>query len=64
MSEKEYEYDDELDELEEKHPIARCEHCGELIYEDNDDVYIDSDGNYFCSIECVLEYYGVNKIEN
>lgn len=59
-------YDTELDEYEDDNnsPIARCTCCRELIYEDNDDVHIDSDGNYFCSLECVLEYYGVSKIEN
>lgn len=64
MSEKEYNYCDEVDDIDEEQPIARCTCCGELIYEDNDDTYIDSDGNYFCSLECVLEYYGVSKIEN
>ncbi len=60
MFDNEYEYD----EFGEEKPIARCTCCRELIYEDNDDTHIDEDGNYFCSIECVLEHYGVSKIEN
>lgn len=60
MFDNEYKYD----ELDTEQPIARCACCEELIYEDNDDTYIDEDGNYFCSLDCVLEHYGVSKIEN
>ena len=59
MFDNEYEYDEMHEE-----PIARCACCRELIYEDGDDVYKDEDVNYFCSLECVLEHYGVSKIEN
>ena len=44
--------------------IARCEECGELIHEENDDIYIDDDGNYFCSLECALDYYSIRKVDN
>jgi formylmethanofuran dehydrogenase subunit E len=65
MSEKEYEYnyDDELDESEEERPIARCEECGELIDEDNKDAYIDDEGNYFCCLQCVLDYYYIKRVD-
>jgi formylmethanofuran dehydrogenase subunit E len=62
MSEKSY--DEELEyEEDDSQAIARCEECGELIYEDNDDVYIDDDGNYFCNLQCVLDHYSIRKIE-
>ena len=63
MSEKEYNEDVELifDERYE-HILARCEECGELICEDNDNVYVDDEGNYFCSLECVLNYYSIRKV--
>ena len=60
MFENGYEYD----EFDEAHPVARCACCEELIFEDNDETYIDEDGNYFCSLECVLEHYGVSRIED
>ena len=58
-------YDEELEECEEEdiQPIARCEECGELIYEDNDDAYIDDEENYFCCLQCALDYYYIKKIE-
>ena len=62
MSDKSY--DEELEyEEDDSQAIARCEECGELIYEDNDDVYIDDDGNYFCCLQCVLDHYSIRKIE-
>lgn len=59
-------YDEEFNECEEddSKAIARCEECGELIYEDNDDVYINDDGNYFCSLRCALNYYSLRKIDD
>lgn len=42
--------------------IAYCEECRNAIYQD-DDVYIDDDGNYFCSVECVLGYHKITKVE-
>ena len=59
MSEKEYDYYDEQDEAQ---AIARCEECGELIYEDNDDAYVDDDGNHFCCLQCVLDHYSIRQV--
>lgn len=59
-------YDEEFNECEEddNKAIARCEECGELIYEDSDDAYIDDDGNYFCNLRCALNYYSLRKIDD
>lgn len=62
MSEKEYNYYDEVDDIDEEFAIARCEECGELIYEDNGDVYIDDDGNYFCCLKCALDHYSIRRV--
>lgn len=45
-------------------PIARCVECDELLYDDSYEVYIDSEQNYFCSLECALNYYGIHKSED
>lgn len=45
-------------------PIARCAECGELIYDDSSNVYMDADQNYFCSLECSLNYYGIHQSED
>lgn len=39
-----------------------CEVCGNTIT-DNDEAYVDSEGRYFDSIECVCEYYDIAKVE-
>lgn len=49
--------------MDEKRLIAYCENCGEEITGDSEDVYVDDEGHYFCSLECVLEHYKVTKIE-
>ena len=45
-------------------PIARCEECGEIIFDDNKEVYVNDDGEYFCGLECVLGFYGVHLSED
>lgn len=59
-------YDEDFIEYEEddNNAIARCEECGELIYEDNDDIYISEDGYFFCCLECALRFYGIQKAED
>lgn len=58
-------YEDFIEyEEDDSNAISRCEECGELIYEDNDDAYIDDDGNYFCSLRCALNYYSLRKIDD
>ena len=55
-------YEDYLDE--EPNAIGRCAECGQLIYDNNDDVYIDGDGQYFCGLQCALNFHGINKTED
>lgn len=45
-------------------PIAVCEECGELIYDNSSEMYIDEDNNYFCCLACALNHYGIRKIED
>ena len=52
------EYDNEITS------IARCASCGELIFEDNKDVYINNDGEYFCGMQCVLDFYEIRLSED
>ena len=39
-----------------------CEECGSAIM-DGDEAYVDAEGRYFDSIECVCEYYDICKVE-
>ena len=58
MRNEEFEYDDEAVQ------IARCETCGEPIYDNSSEVYVDEKHNYFCSLECALQYYGIHLSED
>ena len=42
--------------------VGYCEECGNTITNE-DEAYIDNDGLYFDSIECVLEYHNICKVE-
>lgn len=60
-------YDAEFDcvyDEDQAHAIARCEECGELVYEDNECAYIDDEGNYFCCLQCALSYYSIRRVDN
>ena len=39
-----------------------CEECGSAIL-DGDEAYVDAEGRYFDSIECLCQYYDVVKVE-
>lgn len=57
-------FDEEFDYEEKSQPIARCAECGELIYDDSNEIYMDCRGNYFCNLECSLSYYGIHQAED
>lgn len=41
---------------------AYCEECGSAIT-DEDEAYVDSEGRYFDSVECICQYYDIVKVE-
>lgn len=43
--------------------LGYCEECGVEITDELDEIFVDSDGNYFDSIDCLLEYLGVTRLE-
>lgn len=58
-------FDEELyeDRPELSQPIARCAECGELIYDNSSEIYVDGDNNYFCCCDCSLNFYGIHQPE-
>ena len=40
-----------------------CECCGNKVTDENYEYYVNSDGEVFCNIDCVLEHYGVIRLE-
>ena len=43
--------------------LGYCSECGETIFDDMEDVYVNEDGRYFCCTECAMAYYGLTKLE-
>lgn len=39
-----------------------CEECGSAII-DGDKAYVDAEGRYFDSIECLCQYYDITEVE-
>ena len=48
---------------EEIRVIGYCEVCGSEITDDNGTAYVDGEGHYFDTVDCVLEYFEVSKVE-
>jgi hypothetical protein len=40
-----------------------CECCGNSITDEDNEYYVDAEGKIFCSVECVLDSYGLAKVE-
>lgn len=49
--------------MDEMRKFGYCEHCDEEVTDMSNEYYITDDGKVFCCIECILEYYGLTKIE-
>ena len=39
-----------------------CEECGNAIL-DGDKAYVDAEGRYFDSVECICQYYDIVEVE-
>ena len=39
-----------------------CPVCGSAVTNE-EDCYVNDDGEYFCDIDCLMEYYNIHKIE-
>ena len=57
-------YDEKIDYEDEQQPIGRCAECGELIYDDSDEIYLDDEQNYFCGCECAMIFHGIRRAED
>lgn len=42
--------------------LGYCEECGNDVT-DETDCYCDEEGHYYCSCECVMEHYGIHRLE-
>lgn len=51
--------------MDETRVFGYCENenCGDPITDEGGEYYVNDDGEVFCCIECVLEHYGITKLE-
>ena len=43
--------------------LGVCAECGNEITDDVEDCFCDEDGNYFCSAECGMIFWGIHRLE-
>ena len=53
----------EITIMDEIRVFGYCECCNNKVTDDGDEYYINADGEVFCSVECVLEHYGIVRLE-
>ena len=49
--------------MDEIRVFGYCECCGNQVTDESEEHYMSDDGKVFCDIECVLEHYGVIRLE-
>ena len=49
--------------MDEIRVFGNCECCGEEITDESDEYYVNEDGEVFCCVECMMEHYGIVKVE-
>ncbi len=49
--------------MDEERNFGHCKNCEEQITDEFEEYYVNEDGEVFCSIECICEHYGIEKIE-
>ena len=48
---------------EEVRVIGVCAECGSEVTDDTEVIFVDSEGNYFDSVDCLTEYFNVARLE-
>ena len=49
--------------MDEIRVFGYCECCGNKVTDEDEEHYVTEDGKVFCCIECILEHFGITKIE-
>jgi hypothetical protein len=53
----------EMATMDEARVFGYCRCCENEVTDEKKEYYINENGEVFCDIECVLEHYGVIKVE-
>lgn len=49
--------------MDENRTFGKCECCDNEVTDRDEEYYVDSEGRVFCCVECMLEHFGVAKVE-
>ena len=49
--------------MDEVRVFGYCENCGYEVTDENDEYFVNDDGEIFCCVDCICEAYGITKIE-
>jgi hypothetical protein len=43
--------------------LGYCPICGEAVTDEDEDIYVNKEGHYFNSLDCMMEFYEVERVE-
>lgn len=43
--------------------LGYCVECDNAITTEDNEAFVDEEGNYYCCVDCVLERYGITRLE-
>ena len=43
--------------------IAYCAECNNVITTNDEEAYVNEEGEHFCSVDCLCEHYRITKLE-
>ena len=49
--------------MDEVRIFGYCECCGSKITDEGEEYFANAEGEVFCSTDCILEHYGIMRIE-
>jgi hypothetical protein len=49
--------------MDEVRVFGYCANCDDQVTDEGGEYYVNDDGEVFCCVECMMEYYGLTKIE-
>ena len=49
--------------MDEIRVFGYCENCGNKVTDELEEYFVNDDGEVFCDVSCLCEYYGVTKVE-
>lgn len=52
-----------MGEADDVRKFGACACCDNEVTDEQIEYYVDAEGRVFCCVECILEYYGIEKIE-